>query len=144
MRVPAPVGPETSDRPAPVRYEATPGAASQPLAPRYQPRNPRQTALHQIVRDNLLSFLADGQLRTDDGQGYPLYVEKELRDFVACGDLSRGFARLRCKDCGFERLLPFSCKNRGICPSCTTRRMNDEAAYLVDVLLPAAATGNGP
>ena len=27
-----------------------------------------------------------------------------------------------------ELLLPFSCKNRGLCPSCTARRMSDEAA----------------
>ena len=41
---------------------------------------------------------------------------------------------VRCQACRHEFLLPFSCKNRGICPSCTTRRMSDEAAYLVDMV----------
>ena len=32
--------------------------------------------------------------------------------------------------------MAFSCKNRGICPSCTGRRMADTAAALVDRVLP--------
>jgi len=31
-----------------------------------------------------------------------------------------------------EELVPFSCKRRGICPSCTGRRMAELAAHLVD------------
>ena len=120
----------------PLVFERSPGAAGAPLGAAYRPRQPHKSVLHQVVRENLLSFLADGQLRSEDGEGYPYYIEKELRDFIACADLSRGFARLRCKECGFERLLPFSCKRRGICPSCVSRRMSDEAAFLVDVLLP--------
>src|SRR5207302_8281664 len=27
-----------------------------------------------------------------------------------------GFARVRCENCAFERLVPFSCKRRGFCP----------------------------
>ena len=52
-----------------------------------------------------------------------------------CGDLSRGFARLRCKSCGYERLLAFSCKSR-ICPSCHARRMHDTAFHLEQNVLP--------
>jgi hypothetical protein len=51
--------------------------------------------------------------------------------------LARGFARVRCPQCGFERLVAFSCKGR-LCPSCVGRRMADIAAYLVDELLPEA------
>jgi hypothetical protein len=91
-----------------------------------------------VVRENLLSFLAEGVERSHNGDGYPFYIEKELRDFIGCADLSRGFARVRCNSCGYEELLPFSCKNRGICPSCTSRRMSDMAAYLVDMVLPKA------
>jgi hypothetical protein len=94
--------------------------------------------LHQVVREHLLSFLAEGAARSESGEGYPLYVEKELRDFLGCGEMSRGFARVRCGACGHELLLPFSCKNRGVCPSCTARRMSEEAAYLVDLVLPEA------
>jgi len=45
-------------------------------------------------------------------------------------------ARLRCTDCALERLVPFSCKGRGFCPSCGGRRMTEGAARLVDEVLP--------
>jgi len=35
-----------------------------------------------------------------------------------------------------ERLVAFSCKRRGFCPSCGARRMADSAALLVDEILP--------
>ena len=35
-------------------------------------------------------------------------AEQEFRDFLTCGVLAHGFARLRCGDCAFERLVPFS------------------------------------
>jgi hypothetical protein len=50
--------------------------------------------------------------------------------------LAHGFTRLRCADCTFERLVPFSCKRRGFRPSCGGRRMAERAAYLVDEVLP--------
>jgi ribosomal protein S27E len=62
-----------------------------------------------------------------EGMNEPAHVEKEFRDYLICGDLSRGFARVRCSSCGHEILVAFSCKNRGLCPSCTTRRMSDGA-----------------
>jgi hypothetical protein len=40
--------------------------------------------------------------------------------------------------CGHELLVPFSCKRRGLCPSCTARRAEDTAAHLVDRVLPRA------
>ena len=44
--------------------------------------------------------------------------------------------RLRCDTCYAERLLGFSCKHRGFCPSCGARRMAESAALLVDEILP--------
>src|SRR5207244_8340258 len=57
--------------------------------------------------------------------------------FLRCGVLAHGFARVRCGGCAFERLVPFSCKGRAICPSCGGRRMAERAAHLVDQVLPA-------
>jgi hypothetical protein len=37
-----------------------------------------------------------------------------------------------------EMLVPFSCKARGLCPSCDGRRMADTAAHLVARVLPSA------
>ncbi|MGH8550712.1 MAG: transposase zinc-binding domain-containing protein [Methylococcales bacterium] len=36
------------------------------------------------------------------------------------------FARARCTGCGYDFLIAFSCKGRGICPSCNTRRMGQK------------------
>src|SRR5438128_5658333 len=91
--------------------------------------------LHGLVRDHLETFLRDAAERTD-GTGVPHFVEKELREFLTCGVLARGFARVRCGDCAYERLVPFSCKGRGFCPSCGGRRMTEQAAHLVDEVLP--------
>ena len=56
--------------------------------------------------------------------------------FCDCGIFARGFLRLRCADCAHEKLVAFSCKRRGFCPSCGARRMVETAAYLVDHLIP--------
>jgi hypothetical protein len=69
------------------------------------------------------------------GRGLPAFVERELRAYLDCGILARGFARVRCPDCGFERLVAFSCKAR-VCPSCNARRMEDAAEHLVKNVFP--------
>ncbi len=45
-------------------------------------------------------------------------------------------ARARCAGCGYDFLIAYSCKGRGICPSCNTRRMVETAAHLVDQVFP--------
>ena len=70
------------------------------------------------------------------GWGAPSWVERDFRSYLRCGILAHGFARVRCGDCGHERLVAFSCKGRGVCPSCTTRRMAEVGAHLTDRVLP--------
>ncbi len=101
----------------------------------YQPRNAEGTVLHRVVRENLETFLREAAERSDGG-GLPRFVEREFREFLTCGALGRGFARVRCETCAFERLVAFSCKGRGWCPSCGGRRMAERAAHLVDHVLP--------
>jgi hypothetical protein len=103
--------------------------------PTYQPRDAEHSVLHAVIREHLEPFLRDASAR-GDGHGLPRFVEQEFRDFLTCGVLAHGFTRLRCADCAFERLLPFSCKRRGFCPSCGGRRMAERAASLVDEVLP--------
>jgi predicted Zn-ribbon and HTH transcriptional regulator len=50
------------------------------------------------------------------------------------GILAHGFARARCADCGHDFIVAYSCKCRGVCPSCTTRRMVETAAHLMKQL----------
>jgi len=54
----------------------------------------------------------------------PKHARKELEAYLDCGLLCRGFARLRFQGCGESRLVAFSCKGRGFCPSCLGRRMD--------------------
>jgi hypothetical protein len=60
----------------------------------------------------------------------------EFAAFLECGILAHGFLRVRCAECGHEKLVAFSCKLRGICPSCGGRRMAETAAWLVDRVIP--------
>jgi hypothetical protein len=70
------------------------------------------------------------------GEGVAGWVEEDFRAYLRCGILAHGFARIRCDDCAAERLVAFSCKGRGVCPSCNTRRMVELAAHLNDHVLP--------
>ncbi|MCU0734316.1 MAG: transposase zinc-binding domain-containing protein [Methylotetracoccus sp.] len=54
---------------------------------------------------------------------------------LTCGILAHGFARARRANSSHDFLVAFACKGRGVCPSCTTRRMAETAAHLVDLVL---------
>lgn len=63
-------------------------------------------------------------------------MQQEFAAYLKCGRLEHGFLRVRCMACHAERLVAFSCKRRGFCPSCGARRMVETAALLVDAVLP--------
>ncbi len=101
----------------------------------YRPRRPRASPLWQIVHYAWNEFLAEyetahrktcGPLRPDTVH----VVEK----FYRCGDLSAGFTRLQCPDCGHEKLLAFSCKGRHFCPSCHQRRVRQTGHWIAHTL----------
>ena len=119
-------------------YERTSGAAGQPLG-RYRRRAPERTVLHELVAGHAQTLLAELRDADPDGRGLPRHVERELDEYLRCGILAHGFARVRCNACDDELVVGFSCKRRGICPSCTARRMADTAAHLVDRVLPLAS-----
>jgi len=102
-------------------------------APAYERHRPEETALHTVVREQLETFLARAR---EGDRPAPRFIEQELRAYLRCGILAHGFLRLHCDACGNDRLVPFSCKRRGFCPSCGGRRMADTAAHLVDCVLP--------
>lgn len=113
-----------------------PGEDGQILrVPGYRRREPEKSLLHQTVREHLRTFLAETEER-NDGSGLPRPVVAEFERYLRCGIVASGFAPVRCAECGDESLVAFSCKGRGICPSCTTRRMQGTATHLVDRVLP--------
>ena len=103
-------------------------------AVQYERRRPEQTLLHLLVREHLETFLAQVEART--GRGLPAFVRDEFEAFLQCGILAHGSLRVRCADCAHEKLMAFSCKRRGFCPSCGARRMAQSAAVFVDEVIP--------
>ena len=71
----------------------------------YRPRRPTTTPLYPVVQHHLETFLAQATESDPMGYGVPSWVEKDLRAYLRCGVLAHGFARVRCEDCGHERLL---------------------------------------
>lgn len=109
-------------------------SAGRPTIPQcYRRRTPETEPLYQVMAGHLETFLE--RTRSFERQ-LPTYVERELRAYLECGILPFGFLRVRCQDCGQSRVVAFSCKKRGFCPSCTGRRMSDTAARLTDEVLP--------
>jgi hypothetical protein len=120
---------------SPERPQSVPrgsGCSRPAPAPR---REPERTPLYAVVQGELETYLARAHERE---RVVPRFVERELRAYLRCGLLCHGFVRVRCRSCGHDRLVAFSCKGRGFCPSCVGRRMSDTAAHLVDRVLPEA------
>jgi hypothetical protein len=76
--------------------------------------------LHKIISENLESWLA---WRDRAERPVAAYVEEELRGYLECGILCFGFARAVCTGCRTGFVVAFSCKGRGVCPSCNGRHM---------------------
>jgi ribosomal protein S27E len=101
--------------------------------PGYALHRPEKTLLYQLVEQHYPAFR---ELRAMAGRPLPDYVQDEFDAYLRCGRLEEGFLRLRCEDCHAEKLVAFSCKKRGFCPSCGARRMAETAALLADEVLP--------
>ena len=98
----------------------------------YQRHRPEQTLLYQLVERQYPKFK---EMLSHQGKSLPYHVEKEFDEFLKCGRLEHGFLRVVCDDCKHEKLVAFSCKKRGFCPSCGARRMAESAKLLVDDVL---------
>ncbi len=106
----------------------------------YNPRHPERTLLYQTIAEHYETWLDLASAGQFDGQGdYRTpkpFVRQAFNKYLKCGIFAHGFARARCGDCGHDFLVAFSCKDRGACPSCTTRRMAETAAHLTDHVFP--------
>jgi ribosomal protein S27E len=102
--------------------------------PGYVRHRPEATLLYELVEQRYPEFVA---AREVSGRPLPRYVQDEFEAYLKCGRLEHGFLRVRCEACHAEKLVAFSCKRRGFCPSCGARRMTNCAALLADEVLPA-------
>jgi hypothetical protein len=102
----------------------------------YQPRSPRKTALYQLVEKCHEDVKAQWEDRFEKRYGrWRGFVDNVVWRYLDCGVEEAGFARVFCEHCKNEYLLPFSCKCRGICPSCDAKRAAAFATFLKDELL---------
>jgi hypothetical protein len=106
----------------------------------YNPRHPERTLFYQTIAEHFETWHAFASAGQFDGQGDhhtpKPYVRQAFRKYLECGIFAHGFARAWCDDCGHDYFVAYSCKGRGVCPSCNTRRMVETAAHLADHVFP--------
>lgn len=102
----------------------------------YRPRS-AHNVLKTIVEGNLdeLETHWEERFRPAHGPLAPRVIDL-FRRFLTCGDPHFGFLKLQCPRCETERLLPFSCKARGLCPSCGKKRALAWAEHMIEDVLP--------
>lgn len=90
------------------------------------------------VREDAISriFAAWQKTRNDQENQVPHYIENVFQKYLGCGILAKGFACAHCEGCCKDFLIAYSCKTRGICPSCNQRAMVQTAAHMMDSVLP--------
>lgn len=114
---------------AAVRWTAPDGADAASPASRYARHAPERTLLYALVQAHYPEFL---ERQAAHDRPVPDYVRAEFDEYLRCGVLEHGFLRVVCEQCHAERLVAFSCKKRGLCPSCGARRMAESARHLVE------------
>jgi hypothetical protein len=104
-------------------------ATARAAAPTHARHVPERTLLYALVQAHYPDFLA--RLEAED-RSLPAYVREEFDAYLRCGVLDHGFLRVVCEHCHAERLVAFSCKKCGFCPSCGARHMAESARHLVN------------
>jgi len=89
----------------------------------YRPRHPERSEFYRLFEDHFDSYLRRYEDRFEPRSG-PLrpVVVRCVEEFLGCGRLQGGFARIRCPRCHAEHLLAFSCRTRNFCSSCQAKR----------------------
>lgn len=90
----------------------------------YHPRRPEESLLWKLFHNHFESFEKCYEEKFEKKYGFfrPV-IGDVVREYLKCGDLTEGFARVRCSDCGNEYLLAFSCKGRWFCPCCHAKKV---------------------
>jgi hypothetical protein len=89
----------------------------------YRPRHPERSAFYQLFETHFDNYARAYEERFEAQSG-PLrpVVIRSVEEFLSCGRLQGGFARIRCDKCRKEHLLAFSCRTRNFCSSCQAKR----------------------
>jgi ribosomal protein S27E len=102
----------------------------------YRPRHPERTVLYRVLFHYFDRFLTEYESCFEKEYGFLRPIIKEVVErYLDCGNPRCGFARIRCPSCGEERLLMFSCRSRGFCPSCHAKRLEEWGEWMREELL---------
>ena len=100
----------------------------------YRRRRPELTPLHRAITSHLPDL---HERLTYEGKPLPSFVNLTFARYLTCGKLEGGFVRLYCAECKHNRLVAFSCKRRGVCPSCAGRVMTQRAMRQREQVIPS-------
>jgi len=79
----------------------------------YRRRKPQYSPYYQCIEDNYEEFEKVYDIKYQEKFGYfRQVISKVIYQYLDCGILANGFARVRCPNCKHEYLLAFSCKRR--------------------------------
>jgi hypothetical protein len=102
----------------------------------YRPRCAQATPLYRLVEAHYADVRDGWEECFEVRYGFwRSFTDKAVGAYLDCGILDHGFARVRCGACRAEFLVPFSCKGRGLCPSCAAKRAAALAAFLREEVL---------
>ena len=117
-----------------IRRESWEQAKSQ--CQHYKRRSPEKGALYQLVHDRRQDLENRWEELFQPEYGYLRpEVLKAFDAYLTCGILEHGVARVYCDGCQHTLLVAFSCKKRGVCPSCGAKRAVKFAEHLYNEVL---------
>ena len=102
----------------------------------YRRRRPETSVLYQLVYHS-----RDDLERAWEERFQPTYgvlrdeVLTTFDEYMNCGILAHSAARVYCDTCKHSMLLAFSCKRRGVCPSCGAKRAIKFAEHIYAAVL---------
>ena len=104
----------------------------------YYRRQVEDTPLYRLVYHHRDELERQWESRFEQAHGFlRKSVLEAFDEYLNCGIILHGCARLHCEHCNHSELLAFSCKRRGLCPSCDAKRALIFAEHLEhEVLLP--------
>ena len=102
----------------------------------YRRRTPETSALYQIVYHlgGSLSRVWEERFQGTYG-AFRDEVSRTFDAYLNCGLPEHGGARIYCDTCKHSLLVAFSCKKRGVCPSCAAKRAVKFGEHIYDTVL---------
>ncbi len=89
----------------------------------YRPRHPERAPTYRLLERHFDAYVRAHEERFEERHGaLRAVVGRSVTQYLDCGRLMGGFARIRCPTCHTEHLLAFSCRTRNLCSSCQSKR----------------------